>query len=459
MLVASAVLVLARCGGGEETGAPPAASGTGGATTSTSTSSTPQGGAGGQDAGCPPEAPPPNLPDGWVEYTSWSCDCRFYLPGSPEVMPDPIQWEACPGEHGLDCTMMVTDWAISGDFPVEVPVEARAFDLKPGGSALLAFRRNAGSRVIDMVAEADGSPLHAVLTQWKQKEPGCMIGEMGVDEGKFLHSVSGNDANGNVYNRWYNSDHRGALGGSLGDPEPVVLAHYETELTFNWAISGTWIARVNLLLQLHVMPWDMSYETLVTSPGLDPEGLQTGQVLVHEEAVFWTSSKHHQNGINVWTEQGGALPFIRWIGDPTRGARNLGTDGVDLVWTYGEGKAPSDHEYPVREVWTAPYTSDPNALEPRRLRSQIALGETLGYDPWVVGCGHAARGGGGNGNIMVVRLSDGWAWVVPHAEPDTMIWKTLGLTCEELFGYGYVGGKSNIARVRLDSLGPGIAPD
>jgi hypothetical protein len=35
----------------------------------------------------------------------------------------------------------------------------------------------------------------------------------------------------------------------------------------------------------------------------------------------------------------------------------------------------------------------------------------------------------------------------------------LGVTCQDVFAVGYIGDHSNIARVRLDSLGPGTAPD
>lgn len=35
----------------------------------------------------------------------------------------------------------------------------------------------------------------------------------------------------------------------------------------------------------------------------------------------------------------------------------------------------------------------------------------------------------------------------------------IGVTCDEVFVLGRYGGVWNIARIRLDSLGPGIAPD
>jgi hypothetical protein len=35
----------------------------------------------------------------------------------------------------------------------------------------------------------------------------------------------------------------------------------------------------------------------------------------------------------------------------------------------------------------------------------------------------------------------------------------IGIACDEVFILGVYGGVSNIARVRLDSLGPGTPPD
>src|SRR5438477_2165758 len=46
---------------------------------------------------CSPQTLPDAVPKGWVEYTDWSCQCRFYMPGSVDVMPKPPQWEPCAG--------------------------------------------------------------------------------------------------------------------------------------------------------------------------------------------------------------------------------------------------------------------------------------------------------------------------------------------------------------------------
>ena len=175
------------------------------------------------------------------------------------------------------------------------------------------------------------------------------------------------------------------------------------------------------------------------------------------QAVFFTTGNLYRSGINVWDPDHGFRPFIRYLGDWTRGAGNLGTDGVDLVWSYGEGKEPGGTllSYPIRSVMTSPFTTDPASVVPRRLRSEPPL--NLAQHRWRVGCGYAAHEGTAS-SLFVVRLSDGWSWTIPGAAGRTF-YKAIGVTCEEVFALGSMGEHANIARFRLDSLGPGSPPD
>jgi REP element-mobilizing transposase RayT len=136
------------------------------------------------------------------------------------------------------------------------------------------------------------------------------------------------------------------------------------------------------------------------------------------DALFWQTSSQYRSGINVWTPAAGAKPFVRWVGDGTRGAGNFGTDGVDMVWSQGEGKQPTETLYPTRSVMTAPFTSDPAAVVPRRLRAQPPADVSIGVQPFQVGCGYAAHGGG-SCDVLVVRLADGWGWTIRSSEPNS----------------------------------------
>ncbi len=105
---------------------------------------------------------------------------------------------------------------------------------------------------------------------------------------------------------------------------------------------------------------------------------------------------------------------------------------------------------------TAPFTIDPAALKPKRLRSDPSV--SMGSQGFQVACGRAAHGGG-NQPVVVVNLADGLSWLLPPALGSDVYFYTIGLTCDHVYLSGQFGGRTNIARIRLDSLGPGLPPD
>jgi hypothetical protein len=141
----------------------------------------------------------------------------------------------------------------------------------------------------------------------------------------------------------------------------------------------------------------------------------------------------------------------------------MGTDGQHLVWMEGEGKAgPGEVSYAKASVMAAPFTTDPEQLAPKRLRS-IPTGLPP-VSPWIVGCGYAANEYNTH-QILVVRLSDGQSWELKDPDPSAPLqqhWfysSVYAITCDEIFVKAGVGMAANIARIRLDALGPGMAPD
>jgi hypothetical protein len=111
----------------------------------------------------------------------------------------------------------------------------------------------------------------------------------------------------------------------------------------------------------------------------------------------------------------------------------------------------------------APFTTDPEVVQAtgRRLRSDPARWPIGHSETFVVGCGYAARQFGGAGDVIIVRLSDGAAWI-PQSQPEfTWVW-VAGFTCDEFFGLarGPIEGEvTTIARMRLDALGEPLPPD
>src|SRR5687767_409107 len=92
-------------------------------------------------SGCPPGINPLGLPEGWVEYNDWSCECRFYLPASKEVLPPPIEWQPCvDAPNGIVCARVVRNW-FGEDHLVGFDTLNNPFDVDVSGKALLFLFR------------------------------------------------------------------------------------------------------------------------------------------------------------------------------------------------------------------------------------------------------------------------------------------------------------------------------
>jgi hypothetical protein len=137
-------------------------------------------------------------------------------------------------------------------------------------------------------------------------------------------------------------------------------------------------------------------------------------------------------------------------------------DGKNMIWLYGSGRASETGVYPTVAYMTSPLTTDPAQLQPHRLRSEMANG--FGTGLMQLGCGFAAWGR--TDGIRALQLSDGTSWLLLDPQGAPWRWvEPLAVTCSHLYAMVQAplgnGGSwtSTIARVRLDSLGPGIPPD
>jgi hypothetical protein len=185
------------------------------------------------------------------------------------------------------------------------------------------------------------------------------------------------------------------------------------------------------------------------------------------DALLWEAEADPFAKIKVWTAAQGAADLISFGGDTSQGAGDLGTDGRQMVWLNGSARAQPFGTYPNAVFMESPYATDPTQIQPRRVRSEPGgdAGSGLGASPTQVGCGYAAREF--PGGIRVVRIVDGVSWVLPQAQAGVQ-WgwlNALAVTCTHLYasvlaqlGPGNAW-TSTIARVRLDSLGPGIPSD
>ena len=328
-------------------------------------------------------------------------------------------------------------------------------DIDQGGNVVLATgrREQNNAYMLYLVADVDGpvrSAMMFVMEGRSDGQLGCALLNEAANEGRHLYKIYGD-----YFDATHFSTHQGAIGGSFEELRPPVLAHYPNEDYLGWDCGANYVVKQTQNAVLTAYPWDMSQELSVTSAATDPDHLHAIQILVRGDAVFWTTATSYLAGINVWDATSGMRPFIRWPGDPTHGAGSLGTDGIDMVWLQGDKPAQAGNDYPNLSFWTAAFTTDPAALQPRRLRSDAKRFLSMGSIQ--VGCGFAALNGEGYG-VEVVRVSDGWGWLVPET-PTQNFEKVLGVTCDELFVDAIIAGKSTVARIRLDSLGPGLPPD
>ncbi len=285
----------------------------------------------------------------------------------------------------------------------------------------------------------------------------CGMIDQDLREGKSVRAIlppSSADAN------------EGVLAGSVGAPASVLKSQSIAEQLFTtWRVSSQWLLRWHT--SLHVRPWDDTTETLVYDPGTDPENMPAHNVSALGDAVFFEVGVAGYNGVMSWIPSAGIRPLLRWFGDTTQAAGNFSTDGKDMVWTYGKNKpAGSSQEYPIRDIMTAPFTTDPDVLKATAKRLRSDPGQLSPY-PYAVGCGYAARNfyssSGLSADLVIVRLSDGVSWVFqPPSNPPGVyqFMSFLGFTCEEAFAkFQFADEAVSIVRIKLDSLGPGIPPD
>ncbi|MCK6536598.1 MAG: hypothetical protein L6Q84_26805 [Polyangiaceae bacterium] len=419
----------------------------------------PGGGAGGTGGGCPGGSPPSDAPPDWELYTGY-CDCPIWIPGKQGKMPDPVEWEPCPSPGPLvaSCKRMKTPWtkttALSHAF---YPVFW--FD-KANGRAVLQFARTyldddkSNKRRLRLVADLDGPILNAFF----EDSTSCTLSEQSVQGGRYAFGVTPTTPPPKP------EQIEGVVAGEIGKPVPGTgLASHVENLYANWRASSGWLIRWQSgLTGRH---WGSDQVVQIQKASLDPEGeLPYGPRAVGD-TVFWEVGGQTKHGVVSWTEASGQQNLIRWLGDYTQGAGNFNTDGVDMVWSHGTGKAPSASKYPTVSIKTAPFTTDPAVRKAKEKRLRSDPGQ-LGVTPFGVGCGYASHtfddDTTNSVDLLVVRLSDGVSWVVkaPPVSTGVMFMNALGTSCSDVFTQVQFPDEANaIVRIPLSALGPAIPPD
>lgn len=396
------------------------------------------------DASDPDPVPPPGLPDGWEIERTYSKHCGVYVPTTKDHLPPPIGWEACPVSStpsGGTCRLM----AIDGD-PADkaFPGGAEAAWVRSDGSVVLgAYRSVKPSWAYSLIAEADG----AVRTAFLETDLGlCSLASAsGYQDHYSLDVYEHNSGTGG-----------GLIAGELGDLAPRLAIHLSAQ-SAHTAYAGSFaILDLTAGFTLDQYAWPDGARLPSLWSAAQDDGLQQGIPVFADGAAFWPSDNLHYQKMKVYTPSAGVRDFLSAGMVTTHGYDDLGTDGKDLVWLDAQGRSTDTGPYDTLTIATAPFTTEPSQVVPRRLRTEQGPG--FGASHFEVGCGYAARSNGEH--IRVVRLSDGQSWILSNALTDPWGWsEPLALTCTELFATVRVSGVTRLARLRLDSLGPGIAPD
>jgi hypothetical protein len=189
------------------------------------------------------------------------------------------------------------------------------------------------------------------------------------------------------------------------------------------------------------------------------------KVIPQGDDIFIQIGEIHTGGVAIWTEAEGTKPLILWPAN-TRTVHHFDTDGKHHVWTEAEGWNNSTTTFAQADVFVAPYTLDQAKVTQTRKKLTKDL-NVLSGTPWKVGCGYAARKLAAStplsNSLMVVRLSDGTSWLLPGGDP-SQPWRydflnAFGITCTHVYTtVALPSGAPTIARIRLDSLGPGTPP-
>ncbi|MCA9595523.1 MAG: hypothetical protein KC776_19545 [Myxococcales bacterium] len=415
-------------------------------------------GSGGSDGNVDCPGPiPDDVPTGWVKVPVAACWYDLYGPPDASLLPKGLKWQECSdlGPSTYTCRELVVDWQDEAGTPVGgIPYAT----VLPNGEVLLQVRKlltrflggMKQAAAFDLIVEADGPVRQAFYSSWNSYQyPAFVLIRTGISATTTGWQILQNQVGKTVGNL--------VLGGKNDALTlPVLHAFNEGDLSSGalrpgsafYALSGS---------HLDVYRWDGEHV------GMIYQGLDISNPIWIGDTLLWSAQSTAISQIWTWTEKDGAHELISFGNDLTRGVANAFTDGTDLVWLQGEDRTGPEGFYPTRSVMSAKFSSDPGAIKPVRLRSWPDPSVWGGYTPDAVGCGYAALAYNPavmNEKLMIVRLADGVSWILDSPPDRHWTWgKPVAVTCDEVFTTWGKPSITNLRRIRLSSLGPGIPPD
>jgi len=381
--------------------------------------------------------------------------CPLYMPGNSKIRPPKAEWGPC-------------------DFKLPEPFQCQRI-VKPGTGLTGAFNYSwvdPESQSIKIITNLEGSSIPeeslvqrtvfdgdsgesivSFLEVWKKDV--CSYQASGISEKNYMFEVF----------PWWNDKVEGFIAGDYEHGHPTRMMKLEADpfIISNWTIAPSWIIRKRG--DRTAFRWndpDDKGTLIYSAPMLGRAG---HKVIPHGDDIFIQIGEIHTGGVAIWTEKDGTRPLILWPAN-TRTVHHFDTDGKNHVWTEAEGWNNSTTTFAQSDVFVAPYTLDQAKVTQTRKKLTKDL-NVLSGTPWKVGCGYAARKLAAStplsNSLMVVRLSDGTSWLLPGGDP-SQPWRydflnAFGITCTHIYTtVALPSGAPTIARIRLDSLGPGTPP-
>jgi hypothetical protein len=402
---------------------------------------------------------------GFIRDNAYSDISGFCAPKAKEFMPPPIAWEPCPASSPIQtgCRWMKHDWDINTRN--SLPYITGGFGYSLAGKPVLTFSRYTKTGSLRMVGDLDGPTRFALL----ETDPAHYVAQPEVIGGDVVVFRVFDSA----AKRELSSYGGGAMFANLDDLHPTFMRRYPVESTGGGVFAADFgpVAMINGAVEQYDRNTGKLVRTITT--GRD-EGGAAIPLASAKDYLFWDILNSREKRIRMFSPATGRADFVAFGADITRGAADMGTDGVDMVWTEASGgEIPGEYSFPVNNVMTAKFEPDAGKRITRRVGATGRIGFT--GEGYRVGCGYAIHDTGDTPNQpttkRLFRLSDGHRWeiplLVPADRPTDWQWGSLwGVTCDEVIldawdwrGHDAVPRTKQVGhlvRLRIDSLGPGM---
>lgn len=403
------------------------------------------------DASSDSSQPGGDVPPGWEPVAGYP-SCPLSAP-TPTTMPAPIAWTACPSTvetAGLQCQMVDTNWVVPIPRLNDTDLAGSKAVVLDSGAVLLSHARRYQGYTMWIHGEIDG-PVRAAVSA--PRAASCDVSPQPSDGAHVLYYGAGVNGTGK------------ALVGALDGTPPKVV--YDQLPTVNlYSAPAGFVVLSTASIQLRA--WTDGALLKVLSDGA------TGQlrhVVVAGNVIAFADTGGRGGASYLSGLTSATTTFAAPDAGGTTGVGDLGSDGKEWVWNEGSGGL-----YPGTQLWTnvqmvaTPFTADP--AEARAKKRVIWSGSgngasvLMGSEPYVVGCGYAARHVGMSENgvnrsgYLVTRLTDGHAQLLVGSSaagplPFTFV-RVLAVTCDEVIALAsvrYDGGfRSTVARVKISTL-------